>query len=775
MPVFIHQPLLWGLLIAGLPVLIHLINMMRHRRVPWAAMEFLLVSQKKNRTWVLFKQLLLLLLRMAILATLVLVVAQPLLRSPWGRWLGGIRVHHVVLLDDSFSMSDRWAATSAIDEAKAAIQLIGAEAARQVHPQQFTLLRFSRAGRVGRNSQPDMLRETVDTQFATRLHEALNKITVSQTAAGPHEALESVDQLLGPADDEHRIVYLVSDFRARQWDDSGDLRKQLLHVSQSHADLELVNCVDAVHQNLAIASLAPAEGTRAAGVPLFVELAVENFGPRVAKNVAVTLEEDGRARPGVTIAQVPVGKTIKERFLVNFPTAGQHVVTARLESDAVAADNFRYCVIDLPATLPVLLVDGDPDAHDAHFLSTALAPGGPVRTGLSPRIEAPRFLSLHPLDAYRAIYLLNFDRLDRAAIVALEAYLNAGGGVGLFLGERCQSRFINDELYRGGRGFFPLPLGRPADLAVDRLQQAPDLNVADHPIFRIFAGQRNSFLATVTVERYFSVPKPWKPNPDSTTRVIAQLRNGAPLAVERRFGQGRVVAFLTTAAPIWNNWARNNPSFVIAMQEMQAYLAGQGLAEAVRLVGAPLRVELDPSQYQPQVRFVTPQENALPAASTDALPTAGGPLAAQLPETEASGIYEAQLLKADGGREIRRYAVNVDAAEGDLRTLSAAQLGVHLAGVRYTYAQAANYRAAETTIAGVNLSQTLLYALILLLIVEQMLAYSASYHPPAARRMAAKGGAWGTGPFSGSRTHSAGERGAENMDLSPSKAKGGVR
>jgi hypothetical protein len=262
MPGFVYSPLLWGLLAVGLPVLIHLINMLRHRRVPWAAMEFLLVSQKKNRTWVLFKELLLLLLRMAIVAALVLVVAQPLLRNQWGRWLGGVRVHHVVLLDDSFSMSDQWVGGSAMEEAKAVIRLLGADAARQVHPQQFTLLRFSRAGRVGRNSQPDMLRETVDAAFSARLHAALDKIPVSQTAAGPHDALEAVGQLLGEGDDEHRIVYLVSDFRARQWDDSGDLRKELLRINQSHAELELINCVDRAHQNMAITSAHARRGCR---------------------------------------------------------------------------------------------------------------------------------------------------------------------------------------------------------------------------------------------------------------------------------------------------------------------------------------------------------------------------------------------------------------------------------------------------------------------------------------------------------------------------------
>ena len=69
----------WGIavpamLLVGVPILIHLINMMRHRRVEWAAMEFLLVSQRKNRTWIILKQLLLLLLRMGVVAAVVLMI-----------------------------------------------------------------------------------------------------------------------------------------------------------------------------------------------------------------------------------------------------------------------------------------------------------------------------------------------------------------------------------------------------------------------------------------------------------------------------------------------------------------------------------------------------------------------------------------------------------------------------------------------------------------------------------------------------------------------------
>ncbi len=47
---FLYPALTVGFFLALLPLLIHLINMMRHRRVKWAAMEFLLQSYKKHRT-----------------------------------------------------------------------------------------------------------------------------------------------------------------------------------------------------------------------------------------------------------------------------------------------------------------------------------------------------------------------------------------------------------------------------------------------------------------------------------------------------------------------------------------------------------------------------------------------------------------------------------------------------------------------------------------------------------------------------------------------------
>ena len=69
MPSFDFAPLVWwGLPAVAAPVVIHLLSRLRHRRVRFAAMEFLLESQRRFRTRVLLQQVLLLALRTAAVA-----------------------------------------------------------------------------------------------------------------------------------------------------------------------------------------------------------------------------------------------------------------------------------------------------------------------------------------------------------------------------------------------------------------------------------------------------------------------------------------------------------------------------------------------------------------------------------------------------------------------------------------------------------------------------------------------------------------------------------
>jgi hypothetical protein len=428
-------------------------------------------------------------------------------------------------------------------------------------------------------------------------------------------------------------------------------------------------------------------------------------------------------------------KTVTRSFRVEFPTAGPHRIAASIPGDAVAADNSRYSALDLPDSVPVLLVDSSPQARDAYFVAAALDPGGKVGTGLKPRIESPSYLRRHDeLSQYAAIYLLNLDRLDAPEIQALEAYVQAGGGLGFFLGERSGAAFFNEHLYRDGQGMFPAPLSVPTDLAVNSAQQAPDLMVSNHPIFAVLAGERNSFLNAVIVERYYALSHDWRPsNGASTAHVLARLRNGAPFVIERPFGKGRVVAFLSKASPeetalgTWNNWGRNNPSFVVTMLELQGYLSHQHGAERLRLVTEPLIVRLGAERQAAKVHFDTPSPTGTRKVTVDVDASRQAPEAV-LRETATSGFYQAEWLQEDGSRANRIYAYNVFAGEGDLRLLTPQQLSARLTGVPHTVDRAHELRQDRADLAGHNLSDAVLVLLVALLAGEQLLAYAASYH-----------------------------------------------
>src|SRR5919108_334010 len=65
-----------GALLISSPIIIHLINRMRYRRVRWAAMEFLLKSQKRSRRKLIIEQMILLALRILMVLLVGLLLAR---------------------------------------------------------------------------------------------------------------------------------------------------------------------------------------------------------------------------------------------------------------------------------------------------------------------------------------------------------------------------------------------------------------------------------------------------------------------------------------------------------------------------------------------------------------------------------------------------------------------------------------------------------------------------------------------------------------------------
>ncbi|MBX7103762.1 MAG: BatA domain-containing protein, partial [Gemmataceae bacterium] len=190
------------------PIIIHLINRLRYRKVPWAAMEFLLKSLKKNRRKLILKQLLLLLMR----CLLVLLVG--LLRA---RYIGSALgfgtprgTLHVVLLDDTASQGDQHreegATTTAFARAKAAlVDDIATGAAEAGTPQTLEVIRLStpdesfRVDRLDSSAGVDELKAWLANVEVTTLH------------ADVAPAVEAAKRASSRDPRARRVLHVVSD------------------------------------------------------------------------------------------------------------------------------------------------------------------------------------------------------------------------------------------------------------------------------------------------------------------------------------------------------------------------------------------------------------------------------------------------------------------------------------------------------------------------------------------------------------------------------------
>src|SRR5665213_4375816 len=118
---FLQPFLLWGLPLVLLPLIIHLLNRLRHRSHAWAAMRFLVAATRSSVSNTKLRQFLILLCRALAVAMLVLFLARPLA----GGWLGWALSPApdaiIILLDRSASMETH---SGGISRRKQALKLL---------------------------------------------------------------------------------------------------------------------------------------------------------------------------------------------------------------------------------------------------------------------------------------------------------------------------------------------------------------------------------------------------------------------------------------------------------------------------------------------------------------------------------------------------------------------------------------------------------------------------------------------------------------------------
>ncbi len=730
----------------AVPILIHLLARRRFKRIRWAAMEFLIDAERRNRRRIRMEEWILLALRCLAVLLLGLLVARPFvspgaLASAWG---GSRRTERILVIDDSFSMGYATVDDSSFVRSKAAIRRL-IESFRQETPDDaVTLLRSSNP------SSPVSIGAYLDAEQADDLLARVEALTVSQRSMDLAAVMKAASELLArDAGIVDASVYVVSDFQRRDWGpkeiSGGSTRLDLSITEPLRAwqdgkrslRVYLVNVGEEEAVNDAVVSLEVKGGRPVAGTSGMVRAELVHFGPSPIGPVSVQVEVGQRAGEPKSVERLSPFQQASVEIESSFLRAGDESVRVEIPRDALPIDNVRYASVEVVSAIRVLIVNGEPSADEyedeVSLLRTALRPEGEVFSGHEVTVIDEAALESTNLSAFHAVVLANVYRISETAVESLERFARAGGGVMIFLGDQVDATAYKDTMFRGGDGLLPASIGEVAHPAepvrlviADRLHPAlgalgageDPLGLGQIPFFEFFSAQVGGSDAKTTGKNNES-QKTDQPS------VVARFSDAdqSPAIIERTFGAGRVMLFTSTADKEWNLWA-DHPTYLPVITELLRHLTASGGMRIDFKVGLPIEFEVDPAVFDTTVAVRTPGYPNEPEATTSIVPDPNSQgLRIRWEQTESAGLYRFVLRRLDGAETVRIAAANVDPSESNLAMVDDDSVRQLMDGLPHLYVKGLDRLSGVTNEAKTELWTPALLMAAFVLMSEQFLAF----------------------------------------------------
>lgn len=658
---FLHPIYLFGLLAASLPILIHLLNRRRLKRVRFPAVRFVLLSQKRISRSYRLRHWLLLALRTLAVIVLALLLANPIFQTGAGLFAGGGPVSLVVLLDNSLSMT--WSGDGdGFKRAKEAARLLIS-----------SLNDGDRAALIPTNisgKESFRLKQEKDV-----LLKELDEIEIADGTANLAAALGKAYELLNePA--EQKEIRLVTDLALTGWDQFSISSLKQYDPSIPLKTIRIGNKQPPLNGTIREVRL----GSQGIGVnlPLHLEAIVTNFGDQEIKELLVQLTIDGQTKEQKLTSIQPRGET-SVAFQTRLSRPGGHAGQVSLKKEGLAGHPTAYFGLDAQDKVKVLIVDGDPQTSlvqsETFFLSRALDPTGEQQSSVYlPTVIIPDGLNAASLDSYQVIVLCNVATLSDPAVAKIQNFLRQGGGLLVFGGDRLQSENYNVKLVQSSPPVLPVQLREKKlgpEAGADKIAKL-DLT---HPVLLGFSDAiLQESLKSARVWGYSRISASGK-------SVLIALANGDPLLVEQKVGNGRVLFMTTSADRDWSDLPVKT-AYLPLIQSLTHYLAGgkRGVMDSGIPVGTAKEISLPPSAVGKILRISKPNKQEAEVSVNAEKDRAS----ASFQENDRAGIYRlalpAEVAKEAGTPQL--YAVNPPFLESRLDSISEAELQTKLNPVR---------------------------------------------------------------------------------------------
>ncbi len=395
--VWLYPLFLWALLALLIPIIIHLFNFRRYKKIAFTNVRFLKQINQQTKSGNQLKKYLILGSRLLALTFLVFAFAQPVITNK-NNQLNAKKQLVSIVLDNSYSMNNIGEEGPLLEASKnRARAIINASA----NNNEFNIITA--------NVDESLLHNT-NKQTAL---ENLDKIKISAGSKSFSQLL-SVQQRLLAKSELIKSSYIISDFQ----------KNNPITITQSDSSVKqtLVKINAENAENISIDTCYFSSPILQVGQPIGIEVWVSNKTSKDIEGLTLDLKIDNKPKG---IASYNIKAFGKEKQVINFvlEVGGNHQCVLQLPGDNMAFDDQLYFSINLKNNFKVLNISDDDRYIQAIFNAQKGFTYVPMKSG---NIQFSEFQNAS------LICLQGASTLSTGAVTELNKYAKDGGNVFVF-------------------------------------------------------------------------------------------------------------------------------------------------------------------------------------------------------------------------------------------------------------------------------------------------------------------------------------------------------
>ena len=510
---------LWFLAAISIPIVIHLLSRLRINKVEFSTVRFIKQLETSSIRKMKFQQILLLLLRMLVIASLVMMMTQPVTQGFMPGWLAAEQDARLILvIDNSASMNVKVGNQSFIElSKKEALGLLPSFNKET----QITLAQTCPPKTIfmGQSNDPDLFASIQNIQPTVGYDDLwvnLNHLLKDETIVEPiKECVIFSDFMYRP---DSTFMAGIPNFES--W--------KFYFVQPS-----------TVYDNLSIRSVSSLNRIKTMNQLVKLNTRIENSGELPKPNVPLELLFNEH-RVGQVVSEIESGK--EKEFQFQAYPANMGIVQCRvsLPKDNYDLDNNWFLSMSIMEQIRCGIIGANSD--DVAMLEMVLRAIDSQHQFLSIESRIQPELNRLFLDDVDVALIHNPKNITEEGVKDLEKFLRSGGGVIWFQGNDDGSEFHSDIFEKLG---FPFPEKR--------------MNAGQGFFSSQIAGEYSDLLQDLQVRNLDSeLPEVFnyiQTKLDAKQKVHLTLNNSDPLLIEFSKGSGSIFYFSTLLDLRWNDLA----------------------------------------------------------------------------------------------------------------------------------------------------------------------------------------------------------------------------